>query len=152
MHTEVVGQWTWIDPGAFALVGAGAFMGGVTRLTIALAVIMIEVGGALLCCVWYVGYAVRTMWAVMAMAVISLRAWCRSNRFACLACTVGSHGFVRLFVCLGLGCWLLMCCQPGPRSATVGAGWHHDRPAALFDGIIRCVLFKSCIFLMVSQW
>jgi hypothetical protein len=38
-----VSQWTWIDPGAFALVGAGAFMGGVTRLTIALAVIMIEV-------------------------------------------------------------------------------------------------------------
>mmetsp|Transcript_13128 Transcript_13128/g.35103 ORF Transcript_13128/g.35103 Transcript_13128/m.35103 type:complete len:785 (-) Transcript_13128:79-2433(-) len=40
---EVVGQWTWIDPGAFALVGAGAFMGGVTRLTVSLAVIMIEV-------------------------------------------------------------------------------------------------------------
>jgi chloride channel 7 len=38
-----VGEWTWIDPGAFALVGAGAFMGGVTRLTVSLAVIMIEV-------------------------------------------------------------------------------------------------------------
>ncbi|GLI66383.1 hypothetical protein VaNZ11_010174 [Volvox africanus] len=37
------GPWTWIDPGAFALVGAGAFMGGVTRMTVALAVIMIEV-------------------------------------------------------------------------------------------------------------
>ncbi len=43
VRAEVVGQWTWIDPGAFALVGAGAFMGGVTRLTVALAVIMIEV-------------------------------------------------------------------------------------------------------------
>ena len=43
MLTEEVGQWTWIDPGAFALVGAGAFMGGVTRLTVCLAVIMIEV-------------------------------------------------------------------------------------------------------------
>jgi hypothetical protein len=32
-----------LHAGAFALVGAGAFMGGVTRLTIALAVIMIEV-------------------------------------------------------------------------------------------------------------
>ena len=30
---ETFGPWTWIDPGAFALVGAGAFMSGVTRLT-----------------------------------------------------------------------------------------------------------------------
>jgi hypothetical protein len=36
-------QWTWIDPGFFALVGAGAFMSGVMRLTVALAVIMIEI-------------------------------------------------------------------------------------------------------------
>ena len=40
---DAAGPLTWIDPGAFALVGAGAFMGGVTRLTVALAVIMIEV-------------------------------------------------------------------------------------------------------------
>jgi hypothetical protein len=38
--------WAWIDPGAFALIGAGAFMGGVTRMTLALAVIIMEVCGA----------------------------------------------------------------------------------------------------------
>lgn len=36
-------QWKWIDPGVFAVVGAAGFMGGVTRLTIALAAIMMEV-------------------------------------------------------------------------------------------------------------
>ncbi|PNW78323.1 hypothetical protein CHLRE_09g402051v5 [Chlamydomonas reinhardtii] len=40
---DTLGPWAWIDPGVFALVGAGAFMGGVTRMTVALAVIMIEV-------------------------------------------------------------------------------------------------------------
>ena len=35
--------WAWVDPGAFALIGAGAFMGGVTRLTISVTVIMMEV-------------------------------------------------------------------------------------------------------------
>jgi H+/Cl- antiporter ClcA len=35
-------QWKWIDPGVFAVVGAAGFMGGVTRLTIALAAIMME--------------------------------------------------------------------------------------------------------------
>ena len=35
--------YTFVDPGAFALIGAGAFFGGVSRLTIALTVIMIEI-------------------------------------------------------------------------------------------------------------
>lgn len=35
--------FSWIDPGVFALIGAGAFMGGVTRITVALAVIIMEV-------------------------------------------------------------------------------------------------------------
>eukprot|EP01025_Chloroclados_australasicus_P031125 TRINITY_DN3140_c1_g1_i9.p1 TRINITY_DN3140_c1_g1~~TRINITY_DN3140_c1_g1_i9.p1 ORF type:complete len:584 (+),score=43.30 TRINITY_DN3140_c1_g1_i9:186-1754(+) len=33
----------WIDPGVFALIGSGTFMGGATRLTISIAVIMMEV-------------------------------------------------------------------------------------------------------------
>ena len=36
-------MWSWIDPGAFALMGAASFMGGVTRLTISITVIMMEV-------------------------------------------------------------------------------------------------------------
>ena len=35
----------WIDPGVFALLGAGAFMGGVTRLSLSLAVIIMEMSG-----------------------------------------------------------------------------------------------------------
>lgn len=35
--------YSYIDPGAFALIGAAAFFGGVSRLTIALTVIMIEI-------------------------------------------------------------------------------------------------------------
>ena len=33
--------WTWIDPGALALIGAASFFGGVSRLTISLTVIMV---------------------------------------------------------------------------------------------------------------
>ncbi|KAL8619446.1 hypothetical protein ACOMHN_011797 [Nucella lapillus] len=34
--------WKWMDPGAFALIGAASFMGGVTRLTMTVTVIMME--------------------------------------------------------------------------------------------------------------
>ena len=35
------GYWEWMDPGAFALIGAASFFGGVTRLTMAVTVIMV---------------------------------------------------------------------------------------------------------------
>eukprot|EP01061_Rhynchopus_euleeides_P038116 TRINITY_DN65537_c0_g1_i1.p1 TRINITY_DN65537_c0_g1~~TRINITY_DN65537_c0_g1_i1.p1 ORF type:complete len:845 (+),score=269.62 TRINITY_DN65537_c0_g1_i1:98-2632(+) len=37
----------WIDPGVFALIGSGAFVGGVTRLTVSLVVIMLEISAEL---------------------------------------------------------------------------------------------------------
>ena len=35
-------QWSWIDPGAMALIGAASFFGGVSRLTMSLTVIMVS--------------------------------------------------------------------------------------------------------------
>eukprot|EP01084_Bolivina_argentea_P233186 392810_1 len=37
------GYWSFIDPGAFALLGAAAFFGGVSRLTMSLTVIFVEI-------------------------------------------------------------------------------------------------------------
>ena len=34
--------WSWIDPGAMALIGAASFFGGVSRLTMSLTVIMVR--------------------------------------------------------------------------------------------------------------
>lgn len=42
IHSEDFGYWAWMDPGAFALIGAASFFGGVTRLTLAVTVIMME--------------------------------------------------------------------------------------------------------------
>ena len=44
---RLVGQWMSISPGIFAMVGAAAFLAGVSRMTISLAVIMFELTGEL---------------------------------------------------------------------------------------------------------
>ena len=40
VHAE--GQWAWVDPGAFALIGAASFIGGIPGLTMSLAAIMVR--------------------------------------------------------------------------------------------------------------
>jgi len=35
-------HWLWIDPGAFALMGAASFFAGVTRLTFSLTIIIVR--------------------------------------------------------------------------------------------------------------
>ena len=40
VHAE--GQWAWMDPGAFALIGAASFFGGIPGLTMSLAAIMVR--------------------------------------------------------------------------------------------------------------
>ncbi|ESO89755.1 hypothetical protein LOTGIDRAFT_124505, partial [Lottia gigantea] len=42
VHTDPNSYWVWMDPGAFALIGAASFFGGVSRLTLAVTVIMME--------------------------------------------------------------------------------------------------------------
>ena len=41
IHATPGSYWAWMDPGAFALVGAASFFGGVSRLTVSLTVIMV---------------------------------------------------------------------------------------------------------------
>ena len=42
VHVDANSYWAWMDPGAFALVGAASFFGGVSRLTMSLTVIMVS--------------------------------------------------------------------------------------------------------------
>jgi H+/Cl- antiporter ClcA len=44
VHIGSATYWKWMDPGAFALIGAASFMGGVTRLTMTVTVIMVSLG------------------------------------------------------------------------------------------------------------
>lgn len=41
VHSEDFGYWAWMDPGVFSLIGAASFFGGVTRLALAVTVIMV---------------------------------------------------------------------------------------------------------------
>ena len=43
VHTVPGSFWAWMDPGAFALLGSVSFFAGVTRLTMSLTVIMVEI-------------------------------------------------------------------------------------------------------------
>jgi chloride channel 7 len=43
VYTKPAEYGLWMDPGAFALVGAASFFGGVSRLTMSLAVIMVSI-------------------------------------------------------------------------------------------------------------
>jgi len=42
VHSEDYGYWAWMDPGVFSLIGAALFFGGVTRLNLAVTVIMVR--------------------------------------------------------------------------------------------------------------
>ena len=43
MYDKANAYHSWMDPGAIALIGAASFFAGVSRLTISLTVIMIEI-------------------------------------------------------------------------------------------------------------
>ena len=36
-------MWAWLDPGVIAVIGAGSLLGGVTRLNLAVTVIVVKI-------------------------------------------------------------------------------------------------------------
>ena len=87
-------EWQWIDPGAFALIGAAGFFAGVTRLTMSLTVIIIEFSND-------VHFLLPIMTAIMTAKFVADFTGCKVR---CIVCTLGSlrprSSFTRTCSCL----------------------------------------------------